>query len=75
MHVAYCYWDGRSDYDNDQRAGEEDWSIRGRLRAPLAKKTGNWRTDMLELAVWGIEDDAEGRRALIAELDKIVESE
>jgi exosortase len=74
LHVAYCYWDGRSDYDNDQRAGEEDWSIRGRLRAAREGKR-EIGARMLELAVWGIEDDAEGRRALIAELNKIVKPE
>lgn len=74
LHVAYCYWDGRSDYDNDRQAGEEDWSIRGRLRAAREGKR-EIGARMLELAVWGFEDDAEGRRALISELNKIVRPE
>jgi exosortase len=74
LHIAYCYWDGRSDYDNDQQAGEEDWSIRGRLRAAREGKR-EIGARMLELAVWGYEDDAEAHRALIAELNKIVRPE
>jgi len=74
LHIAYCYWDGRSDYDNDQQAGEEDWSIRGRLRAARDGKR-EIGARMLELAVWGFEDDAEAHRTLIAALNKIVRPE
>jgi exosortase/archaeosortase family protein len=74
MHVAYCYWDGRSDYDNDPHSGKEDWTIRGRLRAAREGKR-EIGARMLELVVWGYEDDAEARRALIAELNKIVRAE
>jgi len=74
LHVAYCYWDGRSDYDNDRQAGEEDWTFRGRLHAALQGKR-EIGARMLELVVWGFEDDAEAHRALISELDKIVSPE
>jgi exosortase/archaeosortase family protein len=74
LHIAYCYWDGRSDYDNDRQAGTEDWSIRGRVNAALQGRR-EIGARMLELAVWGYTDDAEARQVLIAELNKIVRPE
>lgn len=65
LHIFYCYWDGRS------TGLTEDWTARGRLR--LA-----WRAErergarMLELAVWGFENEAEAQAALQRELAKIV---
>jgi hypothetical protein len=74
LHIAYCYWDGRSDYDNDQQAGAEDWTIRGRVNAALQGKR-EIGARMLELAVWGYDDNAEAHQALMTELNKIVRPE
>ena len=71
LHVFYCYWDGRSSYVNDAAAASEDWTAAGRLRAAWQGKR-ELGTRMLELAVWGYEDDAAARAALERELDKIV---
>lgn len=71
LHVFYCYWDGRSSYENTAAAEEEDWTATGRLRAV-------WRgrrevgTQMLELAVYGYEDDAEAKAALLHQLEGII---
>ena len=35
LHVFYCYWDARSSYENVKAATEEDWTVRGRVRAAL----------------------------------------
>src|SRR5919201_623503 len=35
LHVFYCYWDARSRYEETRTADEEDWSVRGRLRAAM----------------------------------------
>ncbi|MGH8093480.1 MAG: exosortase/archaeosortase family protein [Chthoniobacterales bacterium] len=70
LHIAYCYWDGRSAYESDAAAAE-DWTVRGRLRAAWEGKR-EIGARMLELAVWGFEDDAKARRALERELEKIV---
>lgn len=65
LHIFYCYWDGRS------TGLTEDWTARGRLRVA-------WRGErargarMLELAVWGFENDAEAQAALQSELAEIV---
>jgi exosortase len=72
LHVFYCYWDARSSYENATAAAEEDWTARGRLRAA-------WRgrreigAQMLELAVWGYEDDAMARAALEAQLTQVIQ--
>ena len=65
LHIFYCYWDGRS-------AGlTEDWTARGRLRlAWLGERERGAR--MLELAVWGHENDVEAKAALERELQEIV---
>jgi len=71
LHVFYCYWDSRSSYENDAEAASEDWTAGGRLRAAWQGKreTG---ARMLELAVWGHEDDQEAQAALRRELAKII---
>ena len=67
LHIFYCYWDGRSSYVNDAAAASEDWTARGRLRAAWQGKR-ELGARMLELAVWGHENDAEARAALEREL-------
>ncbi len=71
LHIFYCYWDGRSSYVNDAAAASEDWTARGRLRAAWQGKR-ELGARMLELAVWGHEDDAEARAALERELARII---
>ncbi|MDQ3117288.1 MAG: exosortase-associated EpsI family protein [Verrucomicrobiota bacterium] len=71
LHIYYCYWDGRSSYVDDAAAASEDWTARGRLQAAWQGKR-ELGARMLELAVWGHEDDAEARAALERELAKIV---
>ncbi len=70
LHIFYCYWDGRSTYIDGASAGE-DWSARGRLNAAWQGKR-ELGTRMLELAVWGYENEAEADTALQRELSKIV---
>ena len=72
LHVLYCYWD-RSLPEDNQNAPTEDWSQLGRLRAALhgRREVG---AQMLEIAVWGYEDDAEAAAALRQKLQAIVTS-
>jgi hypothetical protein len=71
LYVFYCYWDARSSYENIAAAEEEDWTARGRLRAA-------WRgrrevgAQMLEVVVWGYDNDAAAREALKHQLSGIV---
>ncbi|MEO8440064.1 MAG: exosortase/archaeosortase family protein, partial [Spartobacteria bacterium] len=67
LHVFYCYWDGRSSYVDDATAASEDWTARGRLRAAWQGKR-EIGARMLELAVWGHEDDAQAEAALEREV-------
>ena len=71
VHVYYCYWDARSSYDTVAAAEEEDWSPRGRVRAALRgrREVG---AQMIELAVWGYEDEAAALEALRQQLTDIV---
>jgi exosortase len=71
LHVFYCYWDARSSYATVADAAFEDWSPRGRLRAALQgrRDTG---AQMLEIVVWGYEDDAEASEALSRELNQLI---
>jgi exosortase len=71
LHVFYCYADARSSYKYSQSDAEEDWTARGRIRSALQghRETG---AQMLELAVWGYDDDAEAEAALRAQLAQIV---
>jgi hypothetical protein len=71
LHVVYCYWDGRSSYSGDDAAAKEDWTIRGRLRAAWAGRR-EIGARMLELAVWGFEDDKAAHAALEHELTKVI---
>jgi exosortase len=71
LHVFYCYWDARASYENTTAAVEEDWSALGRLRAA-------WRgrrevgAQMLEVVVWGYQQDAEADQALQQQLAQII---
>ena len=71
LHVFYCYWDARSHYENAAAAAEEDWSVRGRLRAAIngRREVG---AQMLEIVVWHYEDDALASDAAKQQLAAIV---
>jgi len=72
LHVFYCYWDARSSYESVKAANEEDWTAIGRLRAA-------WRgrreigAQMLEVVVWGYENDGEADAALRRQLGEIIQ--
>ena len=71
LHVFYCYWDARSSYEDTRSATEEDWTAAGRIRAAVRgrKEIG---AQMLELVVWGYDDDAEANRVLQEQLARII---
>jgi exosortase len=71
LHVFYCYWDARSNYDNVASAEEEDWTAQGRIRAALRgrREVG---AQMLEIIVWNYDDDALANEALQQQLVAIV---
>ncbi len=71
LHVFYCYWDARSSYENAAAAESEDWTARGRLRAALQGRR-EIGAQMLEVVVWGYEDDAEASEALARELGQVI---
>src|SRR6202045_5149359 len=63
LHVFYCYWDARSSYENIATAEEENWTAGGRLRAALLGRR-EIGAQMLEVVVWGYEDDDAAHAAL-----------
>jgi exosortase len=69
LHVYYCYWGGRT--FSQTSYSEEDWTAAGRLKTAWRGERENG-TQMLELAVWGYQDDDDARAALLHELKKIV---
>jgi hypothetical protein len=71
LHVFYCYWDARSSYENTAAAEEEDWTARGRLRAAWRGRR-EMGAQMLEVVVWGYEEDSEANDALQRQLAQIV---
>lgn len=71
LHVFYCYWDARSSFENVASAVAEDWSFRGRVRAALQGRR-EIGAQILEIVVWGYEDDNEARDALTRELARVV---
>lgn len=73
LHVFYCYWDARSSYENVAAAESEDWSARGRLRTALQGRR-EIGAQMLEVVVWGYEDDAEAGEALARELRQVIQT-
>jgi hypothetical protein len=73
LHVFYCYWDARSSYESVAAATEEDWTAGGRVRAALRGRR-EIGAQMLELVVWGYDDDAEANVALQRQLAQIIQS-
>jgi exosortase len=73
LHVFYCYWDARSSYEDVVAAIEEDWTPRGRLRAALRGRR-EIGAQMLEVVVWGYENDEEAAAALQRQLAQIIRS-
>src|SRR6266404_3122118 len=71
LHVFYCYWDARSSYENAAAAVAEDWSFRGRLRTALQGRR-EIGAQILEIVVWGYDDDKEAADALARELGRVV---
>jgi exosortase len=71
LHVFYCYWDARSNYESVAAAEEEDWTARGRLRAALRGQR-ELGAQMLELVVWGYDDDAAANEALKQQVVRLV---
>ena len=71
LHVFYCYWDARSSYENVKAATEEDWTVRGRVRAALRGRR-EMGAQMLEVAVWGYENDSEASQALQDQLARMI---
>ena len=71
LHVFYCYWDARSSYENVAAAESEDWSARGRVRTALQGRR-EIGAQMLEVVVWGYQDDTEAREALARELGRVI---
>lgn len=71
LHVFYCYWDARSSFENVATAISEDWSFRGRVRTALQGRR-EIGAQILEIVVWGYEDDNEARDALTRELARVV---
>ncbi len=71
LHVFYCYWDARSSYQNEEAANEEDWTPRGRIGTALRgqREVG---AQMLELVIWGYDNDDEAKNRLREELGKII---
>lgn len=71
LHVFYCYWDARSSYENVVAAEEEDWTACGRVRAALRgrRETG---AQMLEVVVWGYDDDNAASQVLQRQLAQII---
>jgi hypothetical protein len=71
LHVFYCYWDTRSSYENVAAAQEEDWTARGRVRAALLgqRETG---AQMLEVVVWGYDDDNAASQVFQRQLAQII---
>jgi len=72
LHVFYCYSDGRSSYENAAAAEREDWTMGGRLRAAWQGRR-DVGAQMLEVVVWGYEDDREAEEALQRQLATIIQ--
>jgi exosortase len=72
LHVFYCYWDGTT-YESIQQMVEEDWTARGRLRRVWHAQKDRG-AQILEIVVWGFEEDEAAERAIRLELDRLVKS-
>ena len=71
LHVFYCYWDARASYENATAAEAEDWTVRGRLRAAWQGRR-EIGAQMLEVVVWGYEQDPEADQALQRQLAQLI---
>ena len=71
LHVFYCYWDARSSYETVAAAESEDWSASGRVRAALQGRR-EIGAQMLEIIVWGYQDDNEASEAIARELSRVI---
>ncbi len=73
LHVFYCYWDARSSYENAAAAQEEDWTPRGRVRSALRgrREAG---AQMLEIVVWGYENDIDAEASVRRQLEQMIRS-
>jgi exosortase len=71
LHVFYCYWDARSFDEQTGAMEKEDWTPGGRVRAAVhgQRELG---AQMLEVVVWGYEDDGDASAALHRQLTQIV---
>lgn len=69
LHVFYCYWDGTPPQASN--AGTENWTPAGRLEAVKRGKR-DVGTQMLEIAVFGYNDDAAAEAAAREQLSTIV---
>ena len=63
----YCYWNASSSDKDVAAVEQEDWTARGRLRVVLKARPEIGA--VLELAVWGYQDDGEADRAMQRELE------
>jgi exosortase len=70
LHVLYCYGDVRAGSENAGNAEAEDWTARGRLRAALKGRPEIGA--VLELVVWGYQDDTDAEQALQHQLQQLV---
>jgi exosortase len=70
LHVLYCYGDVRAGTENNGNAEAEDWTARGRLRAALKGRPEIGA--VLELVVWGYQDDADADQALQHQLQELI---
>ena len=69
LHVYYCYWDG-SPPDTGPR-DQENWTAAGRLETARRGKR-DVGTQMLEIVVAGLDDEAEAERAVREQLAQII---
>jgi exosortase len=70
LHILYCYGDVRSERGSLSSAEQEDWTARGRVRAALKGRPEIGA--VLELVVWGYQEDADAEQALQRELERLV---
>lgn len=69
LHVFYCYWDGTTPQSG--MVDLENWTALGRLDAVRRGKR-DVGTQMLEIVVWGYDNDEKAEQAALEQLSKIV---
>ncbi len=72
LHIYYCYWDSRSSYRDLTAAAEEDWTMKGRLRAAWTGRR-EMGSQMVELVVAGYQDNDDAWSALSEQLQQLVQ--